>query len=124
MKSAVLRAGVVFGMAVIAAPVLNRIAVGAGYGTVLFAGPAFAQAVPAAPFERVQAIIAEQLGVDRPVVTPDADIFLDFGADELDLIEIVMAMEDEFDIALSDEVVEGLATVGDLVAAVQAAGAR
>jgi len=124
MKSKAARIGMFFGMAMLAAPALDRVASVAGHAPVLFAGQAAAQIVPAATFERVQSIIAEHLDVDRAAVTPDADIFLDLGADDLDLIELVMAMEEEFGVELSDDQVEGIVTVGDLAAAVQAGGGR
>jgi acyl carrier protein len=63
---------------------------------------------------RVRAIVAHQLGVDKGEVTADANILDDLGADSLDVVELVMALEDEFDIEVPDEDVEGMLTVGDV----------
>lgn len=53
--------------------------------------------------ERVKKIIVEQLGVDEKEVTPDASFVEDLGADSLDLTELIMAMEEEFDVEIGDE---------------------
>ena len=66
-------------------------------------------------FEKMKTIIVEQLGVDPSEVTPDASFADDLGADSLDLVELVMAMEDEFGLEISDEDVEKIHTVGDAV---------
>ncbi|MGE4545885.1 MAG: acyl carrier protein [Pedobacter sp.] len=65
--------------------------------------------------ERVQQIIAEQLGVDEAQVTGDASFMDDLGADSLDTVELVMALEEEFDIEISDEDAEKIQTVQDAV---------
>ena len=70
-------------------------------------------------FERVQKIICEQLEIDSHLVTEDASISGDLGADSLDLVDLAMSVEDEFDIELSDEALEKIKTVGDLVAFVE-----
>jgi acyl carrier protein len=54
-------------------------------------------------FEKVQAIIVEQLGVDASEVTPAADFINDLGADSLDIVELTMAFEEAFDLAIPDE---------------------
>ncbi len=64
---------------------------------------------------RVKEIITEQLGVDEKEVTPDASFIDDLGADSLDTVELVMALEEEFDIEISDEDAEKIITVGDAV---------
>lgn len=61
--------------------------------------------------ERVKQIVAEQLGVDEDQVTPEASFMDDLGADSLDTVELVMALEEEFDIEISDEDAEKIQTV-------------
>lgn len=66
-------------------------------------------------FEKVQNIIAEQLGVSKDSVTMEASIVEDLGADSLDMVELIMAFADEFDIDIPDDAAEGISTVGDVV---------
>ena len=66
--------------------------------------------------ERVQSLIAEQLGVEPGELRPDADILDDLGADSLDVVELVMAIEEAFDIEIADEDAEAMRTVGDVEA--------
>lgn len=66
-------------------------------------------------FERVQKVIVEQLGVDENAVTPEASFIDDFNADSLDLVELVMAFEQEFDVSISEEESERVRTVADAV---------
>ena len=66
--------------------------------------------------ERVQKIVAEQLGVEEDQVTSEASFMDDLGADSLDTVELVMALEEEFDIEISDEDAEKILTVKDAVA--------
>lgn len=61
--------------------------------------------------ERVKQIVAEQLGVEEGQVTPEASFMDDLGADSLDTVELVMALEEEFDIEISDEDAEKIQTV-------------
>jgi acyl carrier protein len=63
---------------------------------------------------RVRALVADQLGIDIAEVVPGAGILDDLGADSLDVVELVMSLEDAFDIEIPDESVEGLKTIGDL----------
>nr|WP_320051053.1 acyl carrier protein [uncultured Desulfuromonas sp.] len=65
--------------------------------------------------ERVQKIVAEQLGVEEEQVTPEASFMDDLGADSLDTVELVMALEEEFDIEISDEDAEKIQTVKDAI---------
>ena len=65
--------------------------------------------------DKVKAIIAEQLGVKMEEVTPEASFIDDLGADSLDTVELVMALEEEFGIEIPDEDAEKIATVGDAV---------
>ncbi|BAM51036.1 acyl carrier protein [Synechocystis sp. PCC 6803] len=66
-------------------------------------------------FEKVKKIVVEQLEVDPDKVTPDATFAEDLGADSLDTVELVMALEEEFDIEIPDEVAETIDTVGKAV---------
>ena len=67
-----------------------------------------------ADFEKIKAIIVEQLGVEESEVTPEAHFIDDLGADSLDTVELVMALEEEFGIEISDEDAEKIQTVGDV----------
>ncbi|MBD3882662.1 acyl carrier protein [Phormidium tenue FACHB-886] len=62
-------------------------------------------------FQKVKKIVAEQLSVDPEQVTPEASFANDLGADSLDTVELVMALEEEFDVEIPDEAAEGIATV-------------
>ncbi len=64
--------------------------------------------------EKVKSIIVEQLGVDPEKVKLEAKFIEDLGADSLDIVELVMAMEEEFDIEIPDEDAEKLKTVNDV----------
>jgi acyl carrier protein len=64
---------------------------------------------------RVQKIIIEQLGVEDSEVGKDASFVEDLGADSLDIVELVMAFEEEFDLEISDDEAEKIRTVGDAV---------
>jgi acyl carrier protein len=70
-------------------------------------------------FERVKNIIVEQLGVDEDEVTLEASFVEDLGADSLDIVELVMAFEEEFDMEIPDEDAEKIRTVGDAVKYIQ-----
>lgn len=65
--------------------------------------------------EKVKEIIVEQLGVDASEVKEDAKFIEDLGADSLDTVELVMALEEEFDIEIPDEAAEKLTTVGSAI---------
>lgn len=65
--------------------------------------------------EKVKAIIVEQLGVTDTSVTMEASFIDDLGADSLDIVELVMAIEEEFDIEIPDSDAEKVVTVGDVV---------
>ena len=66
-------------------------------------------------FEKVKAIIVEQLGVSETAVTMEASFIDDLGADSLDIVELVMALEEEFDLEIPDADAEKFVTVGDVV---------
>ncbi len=65
--------------------------------------------------ERVKAIVVEQLNVAADDVTEEASFIDDLGADSLDIVELVMALEEEYDIDIPDEAAEKIQTVGDAV---------
>ena len=66
-------------------------------------------------FEKVKEIVVEQLGVEEDEVTMESSFIDDLGADSLDIVELIMALEEEFDIEVPDEEAEKLTTVGDVV---------
>ncbi len=64
--------------------------------------------------DRIQSIVADQLGVEPSEVTKDASILDDLGADSLDVVELVMILEEAFDIEVPDDAVEEMRTIGDI----------
>ncbi len=66
-------------------------------------------------FEKVKTIIVDQLGVDEEAVVMEASFIDDLGADSLDIVELIMALEEEFDIEIPDEEAEKISSVGDVV---------
>jgi acyl carrier protein len=73
--------------------------------------------------ERVIDIVAEQLGVDKEKVTPETSFVNDLGADSLDTVELVMELEEEFDITIPDDAAEKIQTVGQAVQYIEASQA-
>ena len=71
-------------------------------------------------FEKVKDIIIEQLGVDEEEVKMEASFIDDLGADSLDIVELIMALEEEFDLEIPDKEAEKIATVGDAVEYIKA----
>ncbi|ANE47509.1 acyl carrier protein [Paenibacillus swuensis] len=69
--------------------------------------------------ERVKRIVIDRLGVDEAEVTTEASFKDDLGADSLDVVELVMELEDEFDMEISDEDAEKITTVGEVVKYIQ-----
>lgn len=65
--------------------------------------------------EKVKSIIVEQLGISEDEVKPEASFIDDLGADSLDIVELVMAMEEEFEIEIPDEEAESIKAVGDAI---------
>ncbi|MER1955954.1 MAG: acyl carrier protein [Solibacillus sp.] len=70
-------------------------------------------------FERVSKVIVDRLGVDESEVKLEASFRDDLGADSLDVVELVMELEDEFDMEISDEDAEKIATVGDALSYIE-----
>ena len=66
-------------------------------------------------FEKVRAILAEQLNVKADKINPESKIVEDLGADSLDVVEMLMSVEDKFNVSVSDEEAVNLKTVGDIV---------
>lgn len=66
-------------------------------------------------FEKVKSILCEQLDADENKVTMDTLIAEDLGADSLDVVDLLMSLEDEFDVEIPDEEIENIKTVGNLV---------
>ena len=66
-------------------------------------------------FDNVKEIIIEQLGVTESAITPEASFIDDLGADSLDIVELIMALEEEFDLEIPDSDAEKVVTVGDVV---------
>ncbi len=65
-------------------------------------------------FGQLQDIIVEGLGVEKEKITMESDLSADLGADSLDAVELIMAIEDEFDITIDDEVAQSFKTVGQI----------
>ena len=66
--------------------------------------------------EKLQTIVGNQLGIEKEKVVASADFTKELGADSLDVVELVMAFEEEFDIEIDDEVAGDMTTVGDAIA--------
>ena len=69
----------------------------------------------ASVYDRVRSIVAERLGVDEEKVTMEAEFIGDLNADSLDLVEVIMAMEQEFGVEIKDDEAETIRTVSDAV---------
>ena len=64
--------------------------------------------------DRIRGVVARQLGVERSDVVPDASLYEDLGADSLELVELLMVLEDEFDIEVPEDVAETITTIADV----------
>ena len=70
--------------------------------------------------EKVKAILAEQFDVDEDKITEGTDLQEDLGADSLDVVDLLMSIEDEFEVEVPDEEIENIRTVGALVSYIEA----
>lgn len=70
---------------------------------------------PDAIFEKVKEVIVDQLGVEDDAINPETSFIDDLGADSLDIVELIMALEEEFDLQIPDSEAEKIATVGDVI---------
>jgi len=70
--------------------------------------------------QRVYAIVADQLGVNEEEIKPESRFIEDLGADSLDIVELIMAMEEEFETEIPDEEAEKILTVGDTIEYIKA----
>ena len=75
-------------------------------------------------YEKVQAILARQLRVDPAIVTPEAQIKKDLGADSLDILQLLMRIEDQYGITIPDKALATFNTVGDVVAYLEQEGTQ
>lgn len=71
-------------------------------------------------FKKVKNIISEQLGIDAEEITMESSFVDDLGADSLDIVELIMALETEFDLEIPDEEAESINAVGDIVEYIKA----
>ena len=70
--------------------------------------------------DKVIKILVDQLDVDKDAIAPESSIIDDLGADSLDIVDMVMSLEEEFDIEIPDEEIEAMKTVGDIVKFIEA----
>lgn len=70
--------------------------------------------------EKVKAILAEQFDIEEDKITADTDLQEDLGADSLDVVDLLMSIEDEFEVEVPDEEIENIKTVGSLVSYIEA----
>ncbi|MBQ7165034.1 MAG: acyl carrier protein [Clostridia bacterium] len=66
-------------------------------------------------FEKIQELLAQQLNIDKNTITENSEIIKDLGADSLDIVEMLMGLEDQFGIEVSEDEAVNLKTVGDIV---------
>ncbi len=70
-------------------------------------------------FEKIKKMLAEQLDAEEDKLTAETDIARDLGADSLDVVELLMSIEDEFEVEIPDEEIENIKTIGDLADYIQ-----
>lgn len=70
--------------------------------------------------EKIKVILAEQFDIEEDALKPETDLQDDLGADSLDVVDLLMSIEDEFEIEIPDEEIENIRTVGDLVSYIEA----
>ena len=66
-------------------------------------------------FEKIRSILCEQLDIEESSVTMESNIAEDLGADSMDVVDLIMSIEDEFEVEVPDEKIESIKTVGDVV---------
>ncbi len=66
-------------------------------------------------FEKIRSILSEQLDIEEDTITMESNIAEDLGADSMDVVDLIMSIEDEFEIEVPDEKIESIKTVGDVV---------
>ena len=66
-------------------------------------------------FEKIRALLSEQLDIEEDEITMESKLAEDLGADSLDVVDLIMAIEDEFEVEVLDEDIEKVVTVGDMV---------
>lgn len=71
-------------------------------------------------FEKVKKLLVDQLDVDDGAITMESSIIDDLGADSLDVVDMVMSLEEEFDVEIPDEEIESMKTVGDIIRYIEA----
>ena len=71
-------------------------------------------------FEKIRTILCQQLDLEEDVVTMESSIAEDLGADSLDIVDLLMSIEDEFEVEIPDEQIENIKTVGDVVSYIEA----
>ncbi|MCR5706577.1 MAG: acyl carrier protein [Acholeplasmatales bacterium] len=75
-------------------------------------------------FDKVKEIIVNELSVEADKVTPEANLKEDLGADSIDAVEVIMSLEDEFNVSISDDAAQNIKTVQDLVNYIEAEQAK
>ncbi|MBQ3259333.1 MAG: acyl carrier protein [Clostridia bacterium] len=70
-------------------------------------------------FEKLRTILSQQFDVEKDTITPETNIMEDLGADSLDVVDMLMSLEDEFDVEIPDEEIEKMRTVAEVVAYIE-----
>lgn len=70
-------------------------------------------------FEKLKAMAVEQIGIDPALIKPESDIIKDLGCDSLDIVDMLMSVEEEFDVAIEDKDVSEMRTMADVVAFIE-----
>ena len=70
-------------------------------------------------FEKIKLILSNQFDVEEDTITPETNIMEDLGADSLDVVDMLMSLEDEFDVEIPDEEIENMRTVAEVVAYIE-----
>ena len=73
-------------------------------------------------YEKIVELLAEQLNVEKGIIKPESDVVKDLGADSLDIVELIMDLEKEFEVTIPESEAENIATVGDAIKFIENAG--